>query len=194
MERLKPRMAIFPNEFEQICQTLKTEHAADAEKVIAAMKKTKSREHIAAVSLSTEGEQDFITIANMNRQLLKMESWRFIKLIEQPGEVLRLHVFEKTRRDAAVHPFRFNNNRAGEVVAKFTPGKAFLDVVCLHEGTRGTQDNATFILDGTYTLCLFITLRRLREEKAKFQKLVEGALCTPSVNDIFESIYMPMNG
>jgi len=194
LERRKPREAIFPSEFEQMCQTLKTEHTADAENVITAIKKTKSREHIAALSLSTEAGMDFITIANISRQILQMESWRFIKLIEQPGEALRLHVFEKIRRDAAAHPFIFNNNKAGEVVAKFTPGRSCLELACIQEGTRATLDKATFILDSTYTLCLFITLKRLRADKALFVKLVEGALCAPSVNDPFNSIYMPMNG
>lgn len=194
LEQQKPRVAIFPCEFELICQTLEKEHATDAEKVIAAIKTTKSREHIAALSLSTEGEIDFITIANVNRQFLKMESWRFIKLIEQAGEPLRLHVFEKIKRDATMHPFRFNNNRAGEVVAKFTPGKSCLEVACIQEGSSAILDKAAFTLDSTYTLCIFLTLKRLREDKAQFAKLLEGALCSPSVNDPFESIYMPMNG
>lgn len=194
LERLKPRAAIFPGEFELICQTLEKEHAADAKNVITAIKKTKAREHISALSLSTEGEMDFITIANVNRQHIKMECWRFIKLIERAGEPLRLHVFEKTRRDVATHPFRFNNCMSGEVICKFNPDKSFLEVVCIHEGTRNLIDNAAFILDSTYTLCLYLTMKRLREDNARFTKLLEDAQCSPSVNDPFESIYMPMNG
>jgi hypothetical protein len=193
LESQQPRPAIFPREFELLSRKLNEEYSTDAKDVIAALKDTKSREHIAAMSISTEEGQSYLSIANVDKQHLRLESWKWLKLVELAGQPLTLHVYEKKRRDAPTHPFRFNANMTGEVSARINLEKSLLEVLCLQEGSRTIQDKATFILDSTYALCVYITLKRLREDRERFTRLWEEAQCLPTPNDLFDKIYQPMN-
>jgi hypothetical protein len=62
------------NEFQKICTGLEQQYPEEAEEVITYLTKTKSRDHIAVISLTTEYGQIYVSIANAENQYVKMEA------------------------------------------------------------------------------------------------------------------------
>jgi len=192
LNQLKPRGVIFPHEFVKICQVLNDGYAADAAQVIFAIEKTKSREHIAALSISTEDNQTYVSIANVNRHHIKMEDWKFLALIGRSGEALRLHEYEEKKYGGFKKPFTYNNNKSGIVTAKFTPEKAIIDIACVDGANiKNIHDCSTFVVDLPYTLCFYSILSRLRDDKERFDRLYEQASIV-AIKDPFDLIYQPL--
>lgn len=180
---------ISSEKFDEICEDLNSRHKDDAKKVISELQLTKSREHLAVFSLSNENDQIFINIVNYKKEFLKLESWKFLKLLEDSGNPLRLHEFEKRKSYATDTIFQFNLHREGMVVGKFDAGKSCLWVSCLTNGQ--SKDQAAFILDLTYTLCMYVTLKRLEEDKHRFSQLRDNSTMAPAARDPFEHLSNP---
>jgi hypothetical protein len=64
LKQLRTQEIINTIGLEQICQTLRKDHSTDAEAVITALEQTRSREHLAAFSISTEQDQTYVSIVN----------------------------------------------------------------------------------------------------------------------------------
>ena len=167
---------------------MQNDYKDDAPAVKLALEKTKSREHIAALSITSENDQTFLNIVNRDKHQIRMESWKFVALIERAGETLRLHEYVTKRYNAPPDPFIFNNNKEGEVVGKFYPQGSSLHIACSINGSQ-IRDIAKFILDSTYTLCIYATLKRLHEDKERFRRLQERAETLVAEIDPFDSIY-----
>lgn len=176
-------------QFENICSDLEQRYPEEAERIIAHFKETKSRDHIAAISLTTEYGQTFISIASAENQYVKMEGWKFIRLIEDHDTTLRLHEFQKRRGNQPADPFEFNMNTEGIVVGQFNLTESCIHINCADKDKPQTQvhDNSTFNVDTSYILCLYTILKRLREDKERFDRLEEKAKTTPSLYDPFNA-------
>lgn len=160
----------------RICETLRKDHNTDAEAVIKALERTRSRDHIAAFSISTEHGQTYVSIVNEQSRFVKMESWKFLPLIETAGKPRRLHEFIKKRMNEPVDPFEFGNNKEGEVFAIFDSQEGTLDVICKDtEKKNELRDRATFFVDATDVLCIYTTLKRLEDDRERFNRMKKNA-------------------
>ena len=193
LQQQTTRVAIYPYELEQMEQHLKNNFSTnnEAQRVIAEIKKTKNREHIAALSITSEKDQTFVGLVNIHRQHIRMEAWKFLALIDRSDESLRLTEFLKPKLGEPPPLFVFNNNKEGVVIGKFTKQRATIDVVCLNEGKEPHKDKATFILDGTYTLCVYTILKRLQKDRERYKELLEEAQTLFKTKDPFDSLYQP---
>ena len=150
---------------------------------------TKSRDHLAAYSVTTEKGQTYVSMVNTHRQHLHMEAWKFLALIERAGEALTLAELIKPKQGEPPQAFKFNSNEVGDVIAKLCIQNSAIEVICM---TPATKDRATFIVDSTYTLCLYATLKRLKNDSERFKRLSEDAQTLLSANDPFDSVYQPL--
>lgn len=176
---------ISTNELARICETLRKDHSNDAEAVIKALERTQSRDHIAAFSISTEHDQTYVSIVNSHGKYIKMEGWKFLSLVESSGDPRKLHEFYKKRMNEPVDPFEFGNNKEGEIFAKFDPQECTLDVICRGTEKNDLRDRAVFIVDNTYVLCIYTTLKRLEEDRERFNRMKKNATTSVPVNDPF---------
>ena len=191
LEQLRPRRYIFQDAFDDICTALNTSHKDDSKSVISALKKTKSRSHLALFSISIENSQTYISIVNEEGNKLKMEDWNYIRLIENPNETLMLHEFTYKKNSSYVDPFTLNNCRQGHVVAKMNTDLSYLDSACLPTPNEPIHDRAAFLLDTTYAICMYITLKRLHEDKERYEELLNKSLTSKPFQDPFEGIVDP---
>jgi hypothetical protein len=175
LKKLRTQPLLFPKDLKDIEAKLKAEFPDEADDIITVIHATQSREHVAALSLNTEGDQTFLSIANTHRQYVKMESWKFIALVERPEEVLNLQELTKPKYGEPPSPFQFNNFKDGIVVGKLTPRESSLEIACLDEKTKEKSYHAKFHLDSTYMLCIYTTLKRLQDDKIRFTVLMEQA-------------------
>jgi predicted transcriptional regulator with HTH domain len=192
LKEQKHRVAIFPSELNNIIHVLNSKYTADAELVIAKIKETKSREHIAAFSITSEKDQTLLSTVNMQRQYIRMEAWKFLALVERAGESLRLTELSKPKMGEPPPLFKFNNNTEGTVVGKFDIQKSIIEVVCLNEGKEPYLDKATFVVDSTYTMCIYATLKRLKDDAERFKRWREDAQTLLKVNDPFVYVHQPL--
>lgn len=194
LERLQTRKTIFPHELPIIEQELnsKCSDINEATLVFKKFKETKSREHLAAYSITSEKDQTCISIVNTHRQYIRMESWKLLALIERSGEALRLTELIKPKMGEPPPVFIFNENKEGLVVGKFDMKMSIIEVVCMDKGGTKVHDRATFIVDSTYTLCIYATLKRLKEDSERFKLLREKAQTLLSLKDPFNFVYQPL--
>lgn len=176
---------IFPDILEVICKDLEKDFPNEAEKVISELKETKSRDHLAVFSISTENDQIYISIVNEKGQHVKMEDWNFIRLVENTDVAFRLHEFVYRKSSSYVEPFTFNNNKTGCVVAKMKASNSCLQIACLSMPDERASDNAAFFFDTTYIICLYIALKRLEADKERFNKLFHKSITFKPINDPF---------
>jgi hypothetical protein len=180
---------IYQAHFAKISADLQKDFPAEAKTVIKVFADTQTREHLSAMSLSTERSTLLVTLANIDGQLIKMEGWKFTKLLESPGEALHLETLVQKRSYNEPPPLlAFNHNKSGDVVAQFDTEESTLRVTCLGEN-KAPADNATFILDIDYALCIYMTLKRLRHDKERFDRLREAAEATIADDNPFKKMF-----
>jgi hypothetical protein len=175
LKKQRTQQLLFPRDLEGIEAELKAEFPDEADDIITVIRATQSREHVAALSLNTEGDQTFLSIANTHRQYVKMESWKFIAMVERDEEVLNLQELTKPKYGEPPSPFQFNNLKDGIVVGKLTIRESALEIACLDDKTNAVHCKAKFHLDSTYMLCIYTTLKRLQDDKIRFTVLMEQA-------------------
>lgn len=181
--------------YDKLKQRLQEKFPADLADVVAAIDKTASRDHLSAVSLTSVGAQLMVGIVNIRGDMVTMEDWKFLQLIEGHGEFLSLGTLDARGGWLPEPLLKFNANKIGEVVAIYTAKDSTLHVVCKREvaTTQGktrkeTPDRSEFVIDQDYLTCLYITILQLREEKKRFQELRERAEAKTSmtIDEIFD--------
>lgn len=184
---------IYPKEFNSLKNHLNQHFPQEAKKVLSVIEATKTREHLAALSLSTEGatgEDLFVSIVNTHGELLMVEAWKFCALIEEHAQPQRMGTLGRKKDYREPNdPFSFNDNKFGDVLAQFIPATSTLHVVCQNSQDASIADKATFIIDIDYALCIYITLKQLREDRERFNRLKEKAdMSVPS--DLFDNLHL----
>ena len=182
---------IYPRDLERLQKLLEDRFPNESHNVLNFIKATKNREHLAALSLSTNDSKGeiFVSMANTRGHSLTIEGWKFCKLIEE-RKIPQLLGTLGHRRDYREpgDPFTFNNNKTGELLAQFIPETSVLHVVCREEKGSQIHDKAAFVIDIDYALCVYITLKQLRDDKERFQRLKEQA-DTSIPCDLFDNLY-----
>ena len=173
--------------YDIICKKLNEEFHDDAARVIKELDKTKNRNHLTAFSINSESDKIYICAANNEKNILKMESWKFTQLIESNDDVLILCNFNDLKRTSHTSHFKFNNNSDGEILGKLDKENYCLSIVChKSKGNNGADDMAHFYIDFEYTMCMYIMLKKLEEDKYKFEKFIEKLNQATNGLDFFE--------
>ncbi|MCD4678241.1 MAG: hypothetical protein K8S18_19950 [Desulfobacula sp.] len=177
----------FADDLQKIQKPLEEKCPSNWEVIISVIEGTRSREHLSAISINTEGEEIFIHIVNPHGKHIKMEAWKFLLLIDLGGEPRLLYDFGKSRFKDPSPLFVFNNCKDGRVEGMFNPKKSLLHVICFEKNPHERKDTAMLHLDTTYILCLYSALRKLKEDKIRFTKLQEQAETAGADKAIFDN-------
>jgi len=177
---------LLDNDFKRIASHLQEDYADEANQVITALKKTKSRNHIGAISITPEQDEIFVHVVNPYGQQIKMESWKFLLIIEKAKDPIVLYDFYQLDRRDPKPSFIFNNQKKGIVEGRFNPDRSSIEVLSHDRDSKEVTDKATFMIDSTYTLCLYSTLKRLKEDKVRFTLLQEQAQTIIGNKDYFD--------
>lgn len=186
---------LFPDDLAYAKKTIKSLlPKEDAAQVVSAIVKTKSREHLSAISLTTAKSVDgelYVSLANPLGDALTLEAWKFVKLLEEREKPHLLATLSKLYQRGSDSRFAFKSNKSGEVLAQFNAQSSVLYVFCRNEENHEVADQAKFIIDIDYALCLYLTLKRLREDKERFARLKEQADTTVHC-ELFDNLFIPL--
>eukprot|EP01156_Anaeramoeba_ignava_P020539 Anaeramoba_ignava/c16233_g1_i2.p1 GENE.c16233_g1_i2~~c16233_g1_i2.p1 ORF type:complete len:362 (+),score=12.94 c16233_g1_i2:108-1193(+) len=154
-----------------------------------ALYKTQNKEHLSIFSIDVDDGVTYIHIVSPDKDQIRLESHKFIALVEEAGEALHLHKFEKRSYKDQPDKFIFNNNSKGTVEGLFHPQTSTLQVICYEKSRRNPDDNVAFILDNSYVVSLYIMLKKLKNDQTKFEMLKEKADTNIANKDVFESLF-----
>lgn len=176
---------------EKLEEKLAQVYPADVAHVIKALKKTKTREPLALISLEMRKGTRLITLVNQDGALLQMDDTRLIELMRQPGTPLLLAYH--TKQDPVAYKERtvvFKNNVTGRIIAKLLPDSSRINVVCLEEERDEPIDKGSFIVDADYLICLYVVLERLRDDAEQYRRMKERAEVSLMGIDPFHKLYI----
>ena len=189
LERLQAQHPgpIYPDLLEKVQDQIEQKFPEESDQVLQVLNGTRSREHLAAISVTSEDDELCVTLVNIHGQKIRMEAWNFVNLLENPGTTLRLADLTTGFREQG-QVLVFNLNKKGKVFGRFIPARSTIEVVCLQDSDNSVCDKATFVIDIDYALCVYAAVKRLRDDKERFNRLKEQAENT-IVHDPFETIF-----
>lgn len=170
----------FEPDLQKMEADLRAKYPEAADEVMAALRATKTDEHLSMISLAADEQGAlFVTLVDPKGHHLKVEASRFVEMIDSHDQPRRLQVFPPRGHRQPV-PFAFNDNSEGEIVGKFMPEQMKLDVVCCQAQGQYSNvlDRAWFYVDAEYLLCLWVVLCRLEQDKSKYTQLKSMAEAT----------------
>lgn len=189
--RDKHQGAIYQDLYEKIKAQIEERLPEESDEVLRLFEGTRNREHLAAISVTSEDDELCVSLVNIHGQRIRMEAWKFVNLLENPGTALRLADLTSSGFREQSQAFLFNLKKKGKVVGKFTPARATIEVVCLQESDNSVCDNGTFVIDIDYALCVYVAAKRLRDDKERFNRLKEQA-GNAIEHDPFDAIYQSL--
>lgn len=186
-------------QFERVKLRLNRDCPEVADAIVAEIEATASREHLSAVSLTTAKDgQMVVSVVNVRGDLLSMEAWKFLQLVHRHGESLSLGQLDRRGGWLPEPLIRFNDNKVGEVLARYTAEDSVLQAFCRREVATAKGgikieplDRSEFILDQDFLVCLYVTIAQLREQAERFQQLREHAEVKVALNadTLFDQTY-----
>ena len=197
--RRGPNKFLYEEQFRVIKQELKAKFPDDAAVIIELINKTKSKDHLSAISINTEYGETYVHIVSPHSKQIKMEAWKFMKLLEDPEKPKLLYDFEALDSRKYNHKFIFNTRTDGRVEGAFYKDDSTLRCIRFEQrkNNQGEQaftklgepiESANFMLDTYYIFCLYTMLKRLEEDKIKFDELRKKADVAVSNEDHFRRI------
>lgn len=199
LEQRRQTKFLYEEKFEIIKKHLKADYADEADTIIKLIGETKSRDHLSAISISTEHGETFVHIVNPHNKQIKMEAWKFLNLLEDPEKPKLLYDFEASDSRNYNHKFIFNTRTDGRVEGAFYRENSTLrctrfEQKKINQGERFSVNlgeaigSANFMLDTYYIFCLYTVLKKLKEDKVRFDELREKAAVAVSNEDHFRKI------
>jgi hypothetical protein len=174
----------------------------EADDIAFAIAKTQSREHLSAMSLSTSKDgHRVVSVVNVRGDMVALEDWKFLQLIRRHGESLSLGQVDRRGGWLPEPVLKFNDNKVGEVIGRYTANDSTLHMRCRKDTAIGSGriktdpvDHANFVIDQDYLVCLFIAISQLREQAARFDQLREQAEVKMPlrVETLFDDAYFDM--
>ena len=199
LEQRRQTKFLYEEKFDDIKKDLKDKFSDEADAIIKEIKKTKSRQHLSAISLSTDYGETFVHIVNPHNKQIKMEAWKFLNLLEDPEKPKLLYDFEAFESHKYNHKFIFNTRTDGRVEGAFYRENSTLRCTRFEQKktNQGEQfsiklgepiGSANFMLDTDYLFCLYTVLKKLKDDKIRFDELREKAAVAVSNEDHFRRI------
>jgi hypothetical protein len=190
LRTLVTKGALSESRLEDIHDFLQRDFPKEALAVMSALEATKSREHVSAISLLSGESGTLVTIVNDQGQILTFQDYKFLDLIESPGGGRRLHEFRWQDRKDSADEFIFNDNQKGVIVGKLSAEMCVLSVVCVQDD-QSICDLSRFNLDLDYLCCVYLVLKRIRDDRVRFNLLREKAESTIDY-DPFKTLLDPL--
>ncbi|MCK5687568.1 hypothetical protein KAJ27_25765 [bacterium] len=200
LERQRRTKFLFEEKFQEIKKDIEKKFSKEEdEDIIREIRRTKDRKHLSAIALSTEYGETYVLIVNPHNKQIKMEAWKFLKLLEDPETPKLLYDFEAFDTNKYNHKFIFNTRTDGRVEGAFFRENSTLRCTRFEQEKkkRGEQlqirlkdpiGHANFMLDTDYILCLYTVLKKLKDDKIRFDELREKADIAVSNEDHFKRI------
>lgn len=195
LKRLKPQGILTEHFFKKVCDKLRADYPEDATAVIRVISATKNREHLSAISITSKDGQLVVSIVNQKGDLLSMEGWKLLRLIDGHGTALNLGTLDRKGAWLPEPVLELSKNRSGDLIGIYTAEDSTIQVVCRQETTNSQgkvrtdmPDRAAFILDQNYLVSLYVAIAQLKEDKKRFEDLREQAEAKKAVNidDLFD--------
>ena len=190
---LKKKGVLTSHALQRLREKLTADFPGDAVAVIEAA--VKSREHLAAISLNTRDGHLVVMIVNQRGDMVTMEGWKLLRLIDEHDTPLILGSLERRGEWQSKPLLEINNNKTGELIGVYTASDSTLQVALRQEVTgnkgkepKGSEDRAAFILDQDYLVSLYVAIAQLKEDREKFERLREEAEARRAINvdDLFD--------
>jgi|GEM_PF-5328318 len=168
---------LFQYDLNRLEERLKVDAPDDVKNVMKVVRGTVSRDHLALISLTANGEGELVVkIVNDDKKRLFMPAWKLVDLIEHAGATRKVFTFpeyyNRERNPAVV----FNQEAVGDVVGEFDPAQGLLTVMTFQgSAKKPTSGRTEFYLDPDYLLALWVVLKRTREDSRRYQELLEMA-------------------
>lgn len=186
----------------RLLDRLERDWPEEVEGAASELAKTRSREHLAAISLSTSKDgHRVVSVVNVRGDMVALEDWKLLQLVRRHGESLSLGQLDRRGGWLPEPVLKFNDNKVGEVIGRYTANDSTLHVLCRKETPTGSGrtktdpvDRAEFVIDQDYLVCLFIAISQLREQAARFDQLREQAEVKMPlrVENLFDDAYFDM--
>ena len=195
LKRLKPHGLLTEHYFKRACEKLRADFPEDATPIIEAISQTKHREHLSAISLTTKDGQLVVSIVNQRGDLVSMEGWKLLRLVDEHDTPLTLGSLDRKGPWQPEPLLELSKNKSGDLIGVYTAEDSTLQVVCRQETTTNqgkvstaTPDRAAFMLDQNYLVSLYVAIAQLKEDKKRFEELREQAEARKAVNidDLFD--------
>ena len=154
-----------------------------------ALTKTQNKDHLSIFSIDVDDGVIYLHIVSPEKDQLRLESHKFLASIHEAGTALRIHEFRKRSYQDPPDKFIFNNHTEGKVEALYRPDTSILQVICYKKKEKGPAENAVFILDSSYVVCLYIMLKKLKSDQVKFEMLKENADTNIENRDVFDELF-----
>lgn len=181
---------------------LERDWSDEAEDIMGAIAQTQSREHLSAISLNTSKDgHRVVSVVNVRGDMVALEDWKFLQLIRRHGESLSLGQLDRRGGWLPEPVLKFNDNKVGEVLGRYTASDSTLHMRCRKDTSIGNGrvktdpvDHANFVIDQDYLVCLYIAISQLREQAARFDQLREQAEVKMPlrVETLFDDAYFDM--
>lgn len=177
-----PHGIILPARLALIESRWSKDYSEKSKPIIAALKQTATRDHLALISLAANrDDQPRVLIVDEAHNQLAMPAWKMLDLLEHPNKGRLLHKFSSEDQRNRYPEVVFNNESNGDLIAKYEPESSTLRVMVV--AARGTTSNKTstlsspaiFYLDQDYLVCLLIVLKRTVSDRRRYQDLLEAA-------------------
>jgi len=174
---------ITSREFEKIKTDLLLEYPDDAIMVTESMKKTECPDHLSAISFNDKGGQLLVTIVNVKGDLIQMEGYKFLRLIEAhdngKGGWLGLGDLDREKEWMPEPLIKFNKEKTGEFRARYSARNSciYAQHMVREKNDKESKEGqkSLFIIDQDYLVCLYVAIVRLKNDKQKFERLREIA-------------------
>ncbi len=178
---------LFSQQVSKVQFLLEQEFPDQAQPVMAALKKTESQKHLSAISLDVHEGQTWVSLVNDDGDHMKLEGYKFLGLLENPSTGRLLHKFEIRKWQSSNELFVFKDYREGRVSGRFLPEQCKVEVAHILDKGDRVNVRSWFYLEKEYLACLFVVLKRLREDREWVARLLEDADATETF-DPFEAI------
>lgn len=192
LNQMKTRGPLTVHRYEKLKDELSTilrqEHPGEEEfqeiydAVMCAFDRSRSSDHLSAISLTSKNGHLLVCIVNVRREMITMEAWKLLRLVEDHGKSLNLGGLERKGYWEPETLLEFNANKAGDVYAVYIPDDSAIHVACertkitsQNKSTTESMDKAAFIVDQDYLVSLYITITQLRADQKRFDSLREKA-------------------
>jgi hypothetical protein len=162
----------------------------EVETVSQALQASRSRDHLAAISVTGDGENLSVTLVNTAGCRVTMKARRFVQMMVTPGEPVQLGEFPDPRRYREPEVI-FNNLREGVVHAQFSVNHGCIEVICVDPnktGINALNDRSSIAIDVDYALVVALVLNRLHSDEERVSRLLQK-LSTKAVDETHRQLF-----
>ena len=99
-------------------------------------------------------------------------------LIERHDQEIMLGEFPKYNEKMEGHYLKYKDYDSGKVFGRYEAKQSRLHVALISNKKPPVEKRSAFILDQDYLMCLYVVIKRLREDSEAYQRLQQQALVT----------------